>query len=28
VAPFEEGPTVMTELAERRRSTIQAVFAL
>jgi threonine dehydrogenase-like Zn-dependent dehydrogenase len=28
VAPFDEGATVMTELAERRRSTIQAVFAL
>jgi threonine dehydrogenase-like Zn-dependent dehydrogenase len=28
VVPFEEGATVMTELAERRRSTIQAVFVL
>ena len=28
VVPFEDGATVMTELAERRRSTIQAVFAL
>jgi threonine dehydrogenase-like Zn-dependent dehydrogenase len=26
--PFDEGATVMVELAERRRSTIQAVFAL
>lgn len=26
--PFEEGATVMTELAQRRRSTIQAVFVL
>ncbi|SDY96297.1 hypothetical protein SAMN05661080_05148 [Modestobacter sp. DSM 44400] len=28
VVPFEEGATVMTELAQRRRSTIQAVFAM
>jgi threonine dehydrogenase-like Zn-dependent dehydrogenase len=28
VVPFDEGATVMAELAERRRSTIQAVFAL
>lgn len=28
VVPFEEGATVIRELAERRRSTIQAVFAL
>lgn len=28
VVPFDEGATFMTELAERRRSSIQAVFAL
>jgi threonine dehydrogenase-like Zn-dependent dehydrogenase len=28
VVPFDEGAGVMSELAERRRSTIQAVFAL
>jgi threonine dehydrogenase-like Zn-dependent dehydrogenase len=28
VVPFEDGATVITELTERRRSTIQAVFAL
>jgi NADPH:quinone reductase-like Zn-dependent oxidoreductase len=28
VVPFDDGATVMRELAERRRSTIQAVFAL
>jgi threonine dehydrogenase-like Zn-dependent dehydrogenase len=27
VVPFEQGATAVTELAERRRSTIQAVFA-
>ena len=27
VVPFEEGPALMNELAERKRSTIQAVFA-
>jgi len=28
VVPFDDGATLMAELAERRRSTIQAVFAL
>jgi hypothetical protein len=28
VVPFHEGATFVTELAERRRSSIQAVFAL
>jgi threonine dehydrogenase-like Zn-dependent dehydrogenase len=28
VVPFEDGPALMTELAERRRSTIQAVFSV
>ena len=28
VVPFEDGPRLMLELAERRRSTIQAVFAV
>ncbi len=28
VVPYDDGPRVMAELAQRRRSTIQAVFAL
>lgn len=28
VVPFQDGPMLMTELAERRRSTIQAVFSV
>jgi threonine dehydrogenase-like Zn-dependent dehydrogenase len=28
VVPFEQGPQLMVELAERRRSTISAVFAV
>ena len=28
VVPFDEGPALMMDLAERRRSTIQAVFAV
>ncbi len=28
VVPFDDGPALMVELAERRRSTIQAVFAV
>jgi hypothetical protein len=26
VVPFDEGPALMTALAQRRRSTLQAVF--
>ncbi len=28
IVPFQDGPVLMTELAERRRSTIQAVFSV
>ncbi len=28
VVPFEQGAAFMSELAERRRTTVQAVFAL
>ena len=28
VVPFDDGPAAMVELAQRRRSTIQTVFAV
>lgn len=28
VVPFDDAPTLIGELADRRRSTIQAVFAV